>query len=1500
MKSDSLQIITLKNWRVLFVFCIIGFIGQSCTDKKQHFSNSNIQLDRKRIKASIVPSEVVQEPVQANLLPPKISYLGPPERIYKIGGRKVKTKSQSISFSLSNELLLDKTHRQYPITKDLIGKSVPVGSATKVEAQVELSETGVQELIIQSIRSEAASFTAQLRQDQDGAIWGTTRCCGVWRFDGTEFSSFTDKQGLPDYSAVELISDSDGDIWFGLSTALVKYDGRTFTNYSSASQVSMLTPTKIAEDNHGNIWVGSQEGLYRIDKKENSITHFNENNGLLKEEINAIYFDNENNLWVVYNGLGFSKIKIDKYEEDYTYSLSSFTTEQTTLFGSTQYVHQDSNGNVLLGTNRGLIKIDKQVYSGDTGVQAQLISSLELGYFFVYSMDTDKEGRLYLGTTHGLFYIDDDNNSNIDFFHSLPEEKIPYSQVTAVMIDDNNYLWAGMSYKTPVVVNLNNRFRGIGWEYGIFGSIREVVGDESNVWFSTLDGGLYCIKNAGDDTNEYLLDLTKQVQLTYLGDSYLELDKYGHLWVGQKNFLTKIELQGIEQKTVVYQYDLQESHNLAAISDLHIDSKGTLWVTENTMSAFDKDLKSRGGGVFNIIGDKIYKYGKEQGLIANDVYSMTQDAQGNFWFNCLYYGLVKYEPKSNDGDGRWIHFDDEIIQKSKFLIAPHAYDGVLVNSVFGLILLTSNIDSSGQEAFIYPTAVKEDNANLPSNFASFEDDLWLGQSEGLLKITSNSFQPNPSFTIESYSTQDGLPIGLTSRNMAMVNDLLFIGADQQVISVAKNEGPDRTASEVKITDVLLFDEKIDWLKGEKIVLKNQYMLTSPRFHQLGPWHNIPEGLSLSYKDNYIGLSYKTAEIDEPQRVEYRHFLEGYESNWNRGTKETSVNYMNLPYGNYNFKVQARLDAGPWNEYSNYSFSIRPPWWFSWWAYVFYLLLSAFLIRWVYSYFLRQNLADAEAKRLIELDQLKTRLYTNITHEFRTPLTVISGMASQMKEDPSQWFETGLDMIQRNSNRLLGLVNQMLDLSKLESGKITMQYEQSDVITYFKYIVESLHSYAESENIHIHFHSDDDEIVMDFDRAKVLQIMTNLISNAIKSIPVKGSILVLLRIENSIKGQVQLQIKVRDTGVGIPKDDLDNIFNRFYQVDDSNTRPGEGSGIGLALVKELILLMSGEISVKSKLGEGTEFKILLPITNNATKTEIRRSTVQTDLFHHVGENEESSDTIVEVVTKPDVPMSDPLSTKAEILIVEDNSDVVAYIVSCLQDDYNILVGINGQEGVEIAVERVPDLVITDLMMPIMDGFELCQKLKSDLHTSHIPIIVLTAKSDMDSKLDGLSLGADAYLAKPFHKEELLVRIKALLATRVKLQEYYLSKSLGETVPLSMEEVNEPETIENEFVLNIRDVLEANFDDNKFSVENFQREMGMSKSQLFRKMNSLIGMSPNKYIRHVRLIKAKAMLKETDDTVFAISLSVGYEDAGYFSRVFKKEFGMTPSDWRVENS
>ncbi|MEM6378135.1 MAG: ATP-binding protein, partial [Bacteroidota bacterium] len=531
-------------------------------------------------------------------------------------------------------------------------------------------------------------------------------------------------------------------------------------------------------------------------------------------------------------------------------------------------------------------------------------------------------------------------------------------------------------------------------------------------------------------------------------------------------------------------------------------------------------------------------------------------------------------------------------------------------------------------------------------------------------------------------------------------------------------------------------------------------------------------------------------------------------------------------------------------------------------------------------------------RLKELDAVKTKLYTNITHEFRTPLTVISGMTSQIKEQPEVWLNDGLSMIERNSQRLLDLVNQMLDLNKLESGKLQLSLRQNDIVSFLQYIVDSIHSLAENKHIQVHFYAEEDEIWMDYDAEKIQQIITNLLTNAIKFSPEGGHIYLTTKVlttTDKTNTNKELQIILRDTGLGIPEDQLPFIFDRFYQVDDSSTRKADGSGIGLALVKELVELMQGSIKVKSKAGKGTAFHLTLPIEQKqALQAKVSRVTSMDTNF-------------IANPIKPSAPITNSKRTDLpQILVIEDHSDVVAYIAACLQGQYRVLVAKDGAEGIEMALQHIPDLIITDVMMPYKNGFEVCQVLKQAEQSSHIPIIMLTAKADIESKLEGFNQGADAYLAKPFNKKELLVRIKNLLKNRQQLQAYYLNlvTSSPEESPENFKK--QLPNLEDAFVKKVNQIIENHLDDFDFDVEKLSKAVHLSHSQLHRKLSALTGLSANRYIRHIRLHKAKTLLKDPEVTITAVAFDTGFSDPSYFGRVFKKAFDQTPKEYQAEQS
>lgn len=530
----------------------------------------------------------------------------------------------------------------------------------------------------------------------------------------------------------------------------------------------------------------------------------------------------------------------------------------------------------------------------------------------------------------------------------------------------------------------------------------------------------------------------------------------------------------------------------------------------------------------------------------------------------------------------------------------------------------------------------------------------------------------------------------------------------------------------------------------------------------------------------------------------------------------------------------------------------------------------------------------ENKKLNELDMLKTEMFTNISHELRTPLTIITGIADQIEERPDRWLAKGIKMIKRNSHQLLNLVNQILELRKLESGKLTPQFIQADIIPFIKYLFDAFQSYAEQKDLALSFSADQEKVEMDFDPEKIQRIIANLLSNAIKYTPVGGEVKLSVHYnaDQSTPDYLGfLDILVSDNGIGIEDAEIDHIFDRFYQSNDSS--PEASTGIGLAIVKEFVDLLNGQIKVSSTKGAGSTFQITLPVSQNASPKSL--NDIKED--HHVTLTGVAG---TKAQPKSFIPIEEQADALPSVLIVEDNEDVAQYLAGCLDENYSIIYAQNGKKGIEKAIECIPDLIISDVMMPEKNGYEVCETLKTDRRTSHIPIILLTAKVDDTSKIEGLTKGADAYLAKPFNKVELLVRIQTLLENRLRLQEYYRSP---ENTTVSIEG-HQPS--EDEFIQNIRRDIEANLDDEHYGIHELCRSIGMSRSQLHRKIKALTGRSTSILIRSIRLHHAQRLLRESALNIAQVAFEVGFKDPKYFSRTFTEEFNISPKDYRKEVS
>ncbi len=525
----------------------------------------------------------------------------------------------------------------------------------------------------------------------------------------------------------------------------------------------------------------------------------------------------------------------------------------------------------------------------------------------------------------------------------------------------------------------------------------------------------------------------------------------------------------------------------------------------------------------------------------------------------------------------------------------------------------------------------------------------------------------------------------------------------------------------------------------------------------------------------------------------------------------------------------------------------------------------------------QQQEQAETQRLKELDELKSNLYTNITHEFRTPLTVIMGV-----NDNISGHEAERKLIRRNSKNLLQLINQLLDLSKVESANLELHKIKGDIINYIHYLTESFQSLAAEKGIQLVFYSEVDSQIMDYDEIKIQHIIYNLLSNALKFTGEKGKVILHLQ-KIIVANQPHLKIKIMDTGIGIPTDLIPHIFDRFYQVDNTLTRRGEGTGIGLALVKELVQLMEGSIEVQSKEGKGTEFIINLPIIDELAETSfVPRNKIAMDEILVATTDKKNVDSLP--IFNPETD-----STKPILLVVEDNKDVTSYIQSILQNDYTIHTAENGQLGIDTAIEILPDIIISDVMMPLKNGYEVCETLKEDERTSHIPIILLTAKAGQTAKMEGLKYGADAYLTKPFDKEELMLRLEKLVLLRKKLHARF-------AIPLVITSPTPAEQRETDFIKKIEAIIIDQLDNAAFSVPQLAESCQMSQTQAYRKIKAITNKTPSQFIRFIRLKKGKTLLENSNLTISEIAYEIGFTDPNYFSRTFQQEFGVSPRDFR----
>ncbi len=1002
-------------------------------------------------------------------------------------------------------------------------------------------------------------------------------------------------------------------------------------------------------------------------------------------------------------------------------------------------------------------------------------------------------------------------------------------------------------------------------------SVRAVCEDDNGlIWIST--DVLYCWDRKSGELKSYETSSARPDDFGNTGAWSIIKDSKGILWFATSRGLFSYDPAAAQPRQ--YKYEPSNTSGLPQkeVYAVYKDNDGYIWIATENYFCELIDVKS---GKF-----RNYRYNEETSQ--NDIVRpcIYQDKENMFWIGTD-RGLVSFDHISGSmnkylNDPADLHSLNNNSIKSIYPDPGDPYKYLWIGTAGGGLNKFNKVD----KRFSFFTTKN----GLPNNviygiLSDSKGNLWLSTNHGL-----SVFNPN-TFTFKNFDVLDGLQSNEfnTGAYFKDQNGEMFFGG----IKGLNHFYPENVKSNPFVPNIVITNCEI----------LNQSPETGSSRPIIKPIFNAGT-LTLSDNENYIRFEFSALDYSAPEKNKYAYKLENFHEDWIIADTRHSATFTHLPPGEYIFRVKGSNNDGIWNEKgASLKLIILPPWWQTWWAYLIYALLFISILYILRRYELNRinlknqlKLEKVESDSLRHLDQLKTRFFANISHEFRTPLTLILGQIESVLSSGIETKEKGkLHIADRNARRLLTLINQLLDISKIEAGSMELKAEQHNLVSFLKSLFYSFESLAETKKIQLKFESDYQNIPVIFEPDKMEKVFYNLVSNAFKFTPEGGEI----KVNADIPTPGLVEIRIKDNGTGIPADRLTKIFDRFYQVDNSSTREHEGTGIGLALAKELIELHKGKISVTSSEGKGTEFTIQLHLVylkhqkENLAEADLEKITFN-DMLYDTKETLKYDNSLVS-------EQIDTYNKKNEILlIVEDNVDVRNYIREQTEADYIIIEASNGEEGINKAREFIPDLIITDIMMPKLDGHKFSRVIRKDEKTSHIPVIMLTAKAGLDDKIEGLETGVDDYLTKPFSAKELKIRVKNLIIKRSELR-----KKFSRATIIKPSEVSAVDA-DRQFLQKTIKSIEAHFEDEQFSVERLSEEISMSVSQLNRKLKALIDQPAGQLIRSLRLQRAADLLSQNAGSVAEVCYKVGFGDQSYFSRAFKKQFGCSPSEYKKAES
>lgn len=1321
-------------------------------------------------------------------------------------------------------------------------------------------------------------------KDSKGFMWFGT-LSGLNKFDGYKFKVFKhiagDTTSLNDDFIVSISQGPNDKLWIETRNGYNIYDpatekfSRDIGSYLGLIGVPTQNLTAVKKDRFGSFWfLNSVTGLYKYDAAKNRTMHISshptDKGSIYSNTVADLAADSKGNIWLAYNKGILERIDPKTYKVNYRKTLSELPAGLNT--GYRVFIDKDddiwsfvptySSGVYYINNNQTIFyHLDKG--PGPRGLNTNVVSNLI----------QDDKGRIWIATDHGGINLLNKQDFTIKYLLNREDDNKTVSQNSIILLykDNAGIIWVGtykrgLSYYHESIIKFPLYTHHLSDPASLsFSDVNKFIEDKfGNLWLGTNGGGLVYFNRKNGSFKKYLHDAANPNSLTSNVIVSMYLDHEQKLWIG--TYFGGLDC--FDGKTFKhYRHNDRDPGSLSEdrIWSILEDSDNNLWV--GTLAGGLNSLNRK--------TDKFTHYvftpGVNNSLHSNYMSALMEDRRKNLWVVTA-YGVDVLNRKTNEFS-HYIHddkdpyslinnFTNNIIEDSKGLVWISTREGLsILDPATGHFTNLSHKDGLPDNTTI--DIREDDNHNI-----------WVSTPNGLSNILVDRSASPLKFRFVNYNEKDGLQgreFQPYSSYKTRSGELIFGGGNGFNIFRPAGLHTSKHIPELVFTDLQVFNKSV--AVGEKV---SGGVILSRSISEL-------KGIELNYNENVFSFEFAALNYFDPDKVKFEYKMEGFDSNWITADNLTrKAPYTNLDAGDYTFKVRAS-NEGFWNSKEiSLHVKILPPFWKTTYAYFLYALVfigALFYIRRegirkLRTQFLLEKERE-ETQRLHDLDLMKIKFFTNVSHEFRTPLSLIMAPVDKIvKTVKDQDVKNQLLLVNRNAKRLLNLVNQLLDFRKMEYQELKLHKRSGDIVAFIRELSHSFTDVAEQKGIDFVFDTEVEEYYTSFDHDKIERILFNLLSNAYKFTHAGGQVSVLLNLRKDSK----LEIKIIDTGIGIDHDKIEKIFEPFFQNDLPGSMLNQGSGIGLSITREFVHLHEGEVFVESELNQGSCFTVLLPL-QQLDKKLFTDTPVQ--LPHHPDDTIDAGD-------KKLTRLKDARDAKRPtVLLVEDNDDFRFYIKDNLKDSFNIIEAENGKKGWQKALAQHPNLVVSDITMPEMNGIDLCLKIKSDKRTTHIPVILLTAIAGEEQQLKGLGTGASDYMTKPFNFEILASKIKNILSQQENMRKTYQKQV--DASPTEMA-VDSPDEL---FIKKVLMLIDGNISNPNFSVEELSSEMFVSRYTLYKKILQMTGKTPNELVRQMRLKRAAQLLETGHLTISQICHKVGFKSQKYFVKTFKAEFNTIPS-------